>query len=515
MRKIAAIDIGSNSLHMAVTAFHSDGSLVTIDSKKIPLQLVTKLGSDEELSPAMMAEVVSHLAQMKELAKSHHAKIFAVGTYALRLAKNSASLLEKIKKETGIDVEIVSGKEEARLTALGIQAALQLEGKPFFGVDIGGGSSELFLAEGENLIAARSLAVGSLDLRKHQKLADLTEIKQKDFEFLKQDLEKSLAEVGHLFSSYYASAIVYSGSIKAFAQMDNVDQGFAKLSTVNYYRFSVERIHSILEKIFEIGKIKRIEAKWDIEVGRVVPIVTSLIILNKISEVLGIKKWVLSSYGLREGLVLDKALNPHEKVIHVNFAEALLSLQKLFQVDVARANAVGFFAEKLFLGLMQAMRDDFSLDEGDIPLLKMASGLFEAGKMLGPSRFHRHSQYLIANCDFAFFSHHERVFISLVARFSRKGEAIYGSEDCRGFKEREVSRINTLAAILRVAIALCATKRDLIQDIVWERPALGKLCLVLKSKEDAELLDDENLKQGFLYLGQCLGQSISFAKVSP
>ena len=212
MEYLAAIDIGSNSIHMIIAKVLKSGQVLVIDSYKTQSQLASKLGDDFSFSEDLLEEVVSYIQKLNEIARGYQAKILAVATYALRVATNANLLIDKIEQKTGIKVAVIEGKEEARLTAIGVRAGLLLADKVFFGADIGGGSSELFLAKGSKMIAASSLTLGALDLRKYLNLNHLGEIKRSDFTQFNDVLIKSIDSIGHAFASFFDMAVVYSGS---------------------------------------------------------------------------------------------------------------------------------------------------------------------------------------------------------------------------------------------------------------------------------------------------------------
>lgn len=161
---IAAIDIGTNSFHLVIAKIDSKGRFTVITRAKEVVRLGSSSNDMKYLSPEAMDRGVEALNRFKMICDSYKAKITAVATSATREALNKDDFISRVKSETGIDVNIVSGFEEARLIYLGVLQSLNIFDKRILLVDIGGGSTEFLIGEKGNVIYANSTKIGAVRL---------------------------------------------------------------------------------------------------------------------------------------------------------------------------------------------------------------------------------------------------------------------------------------------------------------------------------------------------------------
>ena len=162
-RVIAAIDIGTNSIHMVVAKV-SDSGFEVIAREKDNTRLGEGGGDMKMLSPAAIERGIEALRNMRRIADAHRASVFAVATSAVREAKNSADFVDRAAIEAGIDIEVISGVEEARLIHLGVLQALPLSDKRSLLIDIGGGSTEVVVFDHTEELFVRSFKIGAVRL---------------------------------------------------------------------------------------------------------------------------------------------------------------------------------------------------------------------------------------------------------------------------------------------------------------------------------------------------------------
>ena len=161
---IAAIDLGTNSFHIIIVKVNPNGTFESLGKEKESVRLGSGSGPDEVITPDAMERGIKCLKRFKGLAEIHGAEIRSVATSALREAKNREVFLEKARKELGLNIEIVSGFEEARLIYFGILQGLPVFDKKIMLVDIGGGSTEILVGQKGNIEFAQSLKIGAIRL---------------------------------------------------------------------------------------------------------------------------------------------------------------------------------------------------------------------------------------------------------------------------------------------------------------------------------------------------------------
>ena len=160
---VAALDIGTNSFHLVV-AKPVPGGFEVVTREKDVVRLGHGGGDMKELSDDAIDRGVKSLTRMAKIAKSYDAKLRAVATSAVREAKNRSEFIKRVRKETGTDIEVISGVEEARLIHLGVLNAIGIHDRPMFVCDIGGGSTEVVVGIDDEVMFARSFKLGAVRL---------------------------------------------------------------------------------------------------------------------------------------------------------------------------------------------------------------------------------------------------------------------------------------------------------------------------------------------------------------
>jgi len=165
MPRFATIDVGSGSVLVHVVEHQPDGSFVTLAGRAVITRLGEGLAETGSLAPAAMERTMAALAELLALARAHEVNgIAAVGTMALRQATNAPDFVAQARREQGLEIEVISGEEEARLSFLAARAALAHSDAPMVVFDVGGGSTEFIQGHGEHIASRTSLPLGTIGL---------------------------------------------------------------------------------------------------------------------------------------------------------------------------------------------------------------------------------------------------------------------------------------------------------------------------------------------------------------
>jgi exopolyphosphatase/guanosine-5'-triphosphate,3'-diphosphate pyrophosphatase len=471
--KIAAIDIGTNSAHLVIAELDEQEHIHVIDTDKITIRLGSYLDQDGNLGPLGLQKAIVALLQMNELCQSYQTQPRVVATHAMREAKNSHLVTDAIFQKTGLHVEIIDGLEEARLIYLGVNHAFSLGEKKTLVMDIGGGSTEVILGVRENYHYMTSLKLGAVTLsekffRAGMSLAD--EAKLLDF------VQLRLAPLHHeLDQLQHDTAIFCSGTAKAMLHIYYRKMLGERIDDYNGRAIPREAIQQIAKKLLELADTQKIERYTGLSQSRSEIILAGAVILNEITSLLNVKKWVYSDFALREGLVID-TYRRQQGTTNIQGNQEfrwtrLLSVARRMRVDEEHAKDVvdlsTIIYKKLWpqLPIQKELRDQLSWGE----LLRGSALLHEIGKIISFPKFHLHSDYILQHNRVLGFTQNERLIMGLIIRLHRKGLKLKPTDAFFELETETRKAVLALAAVLRFASAACRLRENRIESIHLEK----------------------------------------------
>jgi len=304
-KRIAAIDIGTNSFHLIIFEVKENGSLKLLDKEREFLRLGSEYGEDLSfISDNEKAKAIAVLKNFSKLALSNRANIRAVSTSAVREANNKNQFIKEIFEETGIKVEPIEGTEEANLIFLGMKNALEINDKSILGIDIGGGSTEFIYGVNGSPVFAESVKVGAVRLSK-KFFPDfiITESSVKDCSSYVEKLIKSNIKIQTNIKIDFA--VGSSGTVDTICLIKQSQKEAKIESRLNGYAFSKSELEEIYSFVMNLKNPSERMSVPGIEAKRADIIPAGFIILKKVFEIFNIEKMVLSEYALREGVVFD------------------------------------------------------------------------------------------------------------------------------------------------------------------------------------------------------------------
>ncbi len=466
---IAAIDIGTNSFHLVVARMDDAGHMKILDMDKVAVRLGRSIGANGAITRDGIVRAVEALRHMQEISSAYECRMRAVATHATREATNSHELLEAIHLATGIKVEVIDGIEEARLVFLGMRYGLHLDGQTCLGVDIGGGSSEIIIAKGDDVRFITSLKMGAVTLS--HKHCGVKGPSPKDIKALYADIQQRLAPLlnqgRHL---KFGRAIASSGTAKVLASINVATMRAREVTDTNGFTISSTNLERICDHFERLRTPTRIRDEMGIDPSRADIILAGAAILRSIGRAFGVKEWTSSSFGLREGLVVDtwRRLVP-ERISHApNVRQrSVHEFSRRVSIDEPHATQVRYLAELIFD--QTALKVFPRLDRESVAQMReflgVAAQLHEAGKFISIPGYHKHSHYLIANSRLMGFTQDERQFIALLARHHRKSMPAGQIDGFEDFSRAEYDRLRYLAAILRLGVALNRTRQARVKAV--------------------------------------------------
>ena len=500
IRRLAAIDLGTNSFHLVIADVKSNGKFTVISKDKEVVRLGEGMTDMKHLGKEAMERAVDTLRRFSLLAQSQEAPIRAIATSAVREALNKDDFLRRVRNELGIEIEVVSGFEEARLIYLGVMQALPVYQQSILLVDIGGGSTEFLVGEKGAVHYANSLKLGAVRLTRRYFSAKT--LKNKDVAACRTHLIGALNPIVRAIKGRPIATVVgSSGTILNTAAMILAQRG----ESFNADEGNVEITHKDLQHIVKnILARKTVGLRQDIpglDPARADIIVAGILILEQVFEQLQIKSMVTSKYALREGILLDtvqKLAGEERSVDHLTDIRkaSIYHLGESCHYEARHAATV----RRNSLALYDQLRELHGLGHTDREYLEAASLLHDIGYHISHAQHHKHSYYLIRHSELMGFTDREIEIIANTARYHRKSHPRSKHEGFPGLGDEDQLRVKKLAAILRIADGLDRRHRDIFASMHCEiGEDLVRIRLGLKKATDSsiELWGAERRKELF------------------
>jgi exopolyphosphatase/guanosine-5'-triphosphate,3'-diphosphate pyrophosphatase len=448
-RRIAAIDVGSNSIRQIIADVRSDGTMDVVDEMKAHPRLGKGLETTKALSTESMDAAIEALAHMATLAKQFGAsRIEAVATSAVRDAQNSEFFIAKVKQVTGLKLRVLDGEDEARLTFRSALAHFDLGAGRSVITDIGGGSLELALAAEGVVDRLTSLPLGALRLT--ERFFKAQSARPKALKKLRKLVRKSIKPIISSRDWRGARVIGSGGTFTNLAGIHLTRQGTFAAKSVQGTVIPRVDVEHILDSLAEMSDDER-RSTPGLNADRADIIVAGIAVIAEVLAHVDAREIVVSRYGIREGLLLEAArVAPVVADPGVARERSVRELAERCHYEKKHASAVRALALRLF----DSLQERLDLDADDRRILADAAMLHDVGYHINYDRHHKHSYHIILHGDLLGITPAEQVLIANVARYHR-GEPPKKKHSNYGDLDRPLRRrVKALAAILRVADGL-------------------------------------------------------------
>ena len=485
LRRVAAIDIGTNSTHLLVASVDTTLRTFRIDQAE---KSTTRLGERDPdsgaLTEAAMQRGYETLRRFRDLAASHEVEqVVTAATSAVREAPNGRDFLQRIKDGLGMEVDLVSGPEEARPIYLGVLSGMTFGDRPHLLLDIGGGSTELILADGRDARALTSTRVGAVRLQRDFVKDDPIPPMRRAFlqAFIQGSLEPAVDKVHRRIKPGEIPVLVAtSGTAMAIGALAASEDDRPPLK-LHGYRVSRQRLDRVVEKLVAMTPEQRRELA-PINDRRAEIIVPGALILQTTMKMLAVDELVLSERALREGLIVDWMLRHGLLEDRFSFQSSIrqrtvIHQVQRFAVNQRRAERVASHALSLYDHTRGVMHDD---DGQGRELLWAAAMLHACGQHINLSAYHKHSWYLIRHGELLGYSEAEHLMVAAIARYHRRSLPKKRHESWQALVLREHRRmVQDMALLLRLAAALDRRPEPVVASLrVKAKPGLLSLELV-------------------------------------
>ncbi|MBU2711853.1 Ppx/GppA phosphatase family protein [Zooshikella harenae] len=438
---IAAIDLGSNSFHMIVARQEGD-EIRPIERLGEKVQLAAGLDDHGVLSSDAMDRGLACLSRFAQYVRGLPAhRIRVVGTNALRMATNAEEFLSAAEKVLGHAVDVIAGREEARLIFQGVAHTMAGQDEARLVIDVGGGSTEFAIGKGFNTTLLESLHMGCVVYTKRFFPQGVISAQNFQAAYYAARLEL-LNIIEGCQQSGWSVAIGSSGTVKSIAF---VLQGLGMTRS----GITLEGLEHLRRQVIAVGSVDKLNLSG-LKPDRVGIFPAGLAILMAVFEAFQIPKMAYSDGALREGLLYDMLGRFHHVDVRNRTVQALM---RRYHVDTKHAKRVSKHALKCF----DQVDKVWLLEQEDRQLLEWAAQLHEIGLDISHAQFHKHGAYILKHADLLGFSQDDQLRLAMLVRCHRRALPEDAFVD---FVPGIATRMFKLAILLRIAILLNHVRDD-------------------------------------------------------
>ena len=486
--RLAAIDIGTNSVHMLVVRVREDLSFEVIDREKAMVRLGAGGLDGKALTAEAMSAALQALAKFKRLAQARQVDaVLAAATSATREARNGGEFLSRIEQETGIRARVITGADEARLIHQAAVYGVDVGSGRAVVIDIGGGSVEITLGTAKNTQLARSYKLGVIRLTERFVRSD--PLSNRD--------ERRMVQHIHDEIDRYCAQITAAGFDRVIGTSGTILSLGVVASTMSRGTLPSE-LRNLRIAAKQIRRVRKTSVRLDLEQRLLLPgldprradlMVAGTVLLDTILRRLGAEDLTLCDLALREGLVLEYVRRNKRRIERVDTIpdvrrRSTIELAERCNFDAPHAQHIA----RLALALFDQTRSIHGMTDREREWLEFASLLHDIGALISFVRHHRHSYYLIKNGDLRGFQPDEIEVIALVARYHRRGTPKSSHDEYAGLPAALRRTVRILASILRVAESLDRSHGQVISGLeLHDGPEAFSLRIHTAANADAEL----------------------------
>jgi len=458
--RLAAIDIGSNAMRMVIAEMQPGFHLKPLKSIRSAVRLGQDVFTTGVVQEATLKKACQALAGFSDWLKKYSVtQVLAVATSAAREAKNQKQVFEAIRRESGVEVQLLPGEEEARLVYLAVQRHLPLGDRSVLVVDIGGGSVELIVGQGGQVRALESLKMGTVRI-----LARLGAEKVRDGQLFirraREYIEATRGWVQYFLAEHRVEVMVATGG-NAEALAELAQQHFHRPFGDQISKHELDQLVALLESMSADERRRRLGLRVD----RADVILPAALVFQSLMHQAGASQLVVPGVGLKDGLLEElrvRALGDRpDGLDRDQVIAACLQLGRKYDFDEEHARQVADLSLQLFDGLLSVHR----CRPTDRLLLEAAGLLHDIGKFINFSGHHKHSHYIILSSPMVGLTQAQRHLVAALARYHRKTVPGLQHEFFRQLSEEDRGRVMRLSALLRLAEALDAEHGGMVRRV--------------------------------------------------
>ena len=466
MLNIAAIDVGSNAMRMVVGEVDEFWRVNTIENVRLPVRLGQDVFSHGYLEEKTIQQTEEAFLRFKHMAESFNIQhLRAVATSAAREAGNSDLLLDRVFRTSGIEIEIISAEEEARLIHSAVAHVLDLTNKRTLLIDIGGGSVEVTLSTGRNIISTDSYNMGTVRLLEklngtHKSKHPFGNLVREYTEAARYRIEQDL---GHEKVKVCAGT---GGNVEEIGRLRQ------KLFKAESDRFiTMEELEKLIERLDRMTYEERMR-KLKLRPDRADVILPASIVLHSIASEAGVKEIAIPNVGLKDGILLDiaedlsKSLRPQRRE---QVWESALHMGRKYQFDERHARLTSRLAARLF----EQSKSLHNLDDSNLLLLEIGALLHDIGHFINTVDHDKHGYYLLSVNRLIGLSQREQNIVANLVRYHRKQSPSTDDGNLKSLPHKDRLTVIKLSTLLRLADSMDISHTGNVTDITLKETKSG------------------------------------------
>lgn len=478
--RLAAIDIGSNSIRLVVAEAQAGGRYRILDEERESTRLGRSLAAHGNLDEQSILDSLAALRRFKSIVAGFGVEsLRAIATCAVREATNGAEFCERIKAELGLEIEVIDADMEAHLAFQSVVRRIDLTGKNSVLADIGGGSTEIVLSTGELIEAVYATQLGAVRLA--EKFGDDLSL---DDQFLpmKRWIDRELRKTTEKPTAPLHLLIGSGGTFTSLASMLMAGRGLSRLPAAGYRATRADVCH-LIDRLRKLSLEER-KATPGLNADRTDIIIPGLAVVDAIMRRFRVNTLQVHAYGVRDGLLLTMIdqLQGTTAASSPSYDEQLDRFAEACGVNMIHSRHVAKLAGEIYAGLGEA----YKLPAGDGRLLDAAARLQDVGYLINYEGHHKHSYHLILHSRLQGFRPEELEIVANVARYHRGSPPKKKHENFGELSEADRLRVRQMAAVLRVAGGLDRSHNQTIRGVKVDA-APGQVVLTVSAEEYPEV----------------------------
>jgi exopolyphosphatase/guanosine-5'-triphosphate,3'-diphosphate pyrophosphatase len=447
--RLAAIDIGTNSMRLVVVEIDPQGAFRVLDEEREQTRLGHGLYETGRLGDAEMERSLETLGRMKAIAEGRGvSELRAIATSAVREARNGRTFRRQAERRHSLKIEPISGREEARLAFLSLSRQFKFGNRPIALVDIGGGSVELVLAAGSVIDRVYSLPLGAVRLTETFVRSD--PLKKKEWKKLRKAIDR---EIDRRVGKPPLRPEIMVGSGGTFSTLGAMvkSQREGRAGSVQGYAMARAEVMHLLGRLREAPLDAR-KAIPGLNPERADIITTGIAAIARLAKRLGTREIVVNEGGVREGLLLSMAAErTGRRPAAAQGMEDRMEWIRQFARKCQSNEAHNEHVADLALQIFDDLRDHYDMPIEARQMLQAGALLHDIGYLISHSQHHKHAYHLIMHGDLPRFSAREVELIANVARYHRRAYPKKKHENYSRLDKEDRKLVRRLAGILRVA----------------------------------------------------------------